>query len=41
MDSLEKILMLGMIKGRRDGGNRWLDPITNSMNTISLSKLGR
>ena len=40
-DSLEKILMLGKIEGRRRSGQqrmRRLDGITNSMD-ISLSKL--
>ena len=39
--SLEKILMLGMIKGKRRRGwqrMKWLDDITNSMG-LSLSKL--
>ena len=40
-DSLEKILMLGKIEGRRRKGQqrvRWLDDITDSMD-MSLSKL--
>ena len=34
-DSLEKALMLGKIEGRRRRGQRrrWLDSITNSMDT--------
>ena len=40
-DSLEKILMLGKIEGRRRRGQqriRWLDGITDSLN-MDLSKL--
>ena len=37
-DSLEKILMLGKIKGRRRRGKQRLDGITNSMD-MSLNKL--
>ena len=39
-DSLEKILMLGKIEGRRRSGQqrmRWLDDITDSMD-MNLSK---
>ena len=38
VDLLEKILMLGKIRGRRRRGQQRLDGITNSMD-MSLSKL--
>ena len=41
VDSLEKTLMLGGIRGRRRRGRqrrRWMDDITDSMN-LSLGKL--
>ena len=41
VDSLEKTLMLGKTEGKRRSGQqdtRWLDSITNSMDT-NLSKL--
>ena len=41
-DSLEKTLMLGKIEGRkrrRQQRMRWLDGITNSMDSMSLGKL--
>ena len=42
VDSLEKILMLGGIGGRRRRGRqrmRWLDGITDSMDMMGLSEL--
>ena len=41
-DSLEKLLMLGKIEGRKRRGRqriRWLDGITDSMDMSPLSKL--
>ena len=41
-DSLENILMLGKIEGRKRRGRqriRWLDGITDSMDMSPLSKL--
>ena len=43
-DSLEKILILGKIEGRRRRGQqrmRWLDDITNSMDMSKLQKIVR
>ena len=42
IDLLEKILMLGMIEGkrrRRQQRMRWLDGITDAMDVKNLSKL--
>ena len=42
-DSLEKTLMLGKIEGRRRRGRqrmRWLDGITNSMDTEQALEVG-
>ena len=41
-DSLEMVLMLGKTEGRRRRGQermRWLDSITDSIDSMSLSKL--